>query len=248
MSHETIPEITVGLDLGVRVSQTYEVNRAGNCIAESRLATRRAPVLRGPSALSRRPRGEHAFPVDRPGARRARPRAYCCQPECDVRVPSSPAPQRSARCGVLSPAGACRSPPPLSHSTSGCAHAAASHDSPCAGSVGANAYPVDHTRPLRRQNRGDAPPQLRRCGVRPSRAPEIPHELQSSLEPVLEIITQLTAQIRVADRQIAQLIRTQYPVATRLQQPSGVGPLTALAFVLLIEDPHRFSRSRDVGA
>jgi transposase len=78
--------------------------------------------------------------------------------------------------------------------------------------------------------------------------PDVPPEFQPSLDPVLEIITQLNAQIRVADRQIDQLIRDDYPVATRLQQPSGVGRLTALAFVLLIEDPRRFARSRDVGA
>jgi hypothetical protein len=37
-------------------------------------------------------------------------------------------------------------------------------------------------------------------------------------------------------------------IAQRLQQPSGVGPLTALTFVLLVEDPTRFAKSRDVGA
>ena len=38
------------------------------------------------------------------------------------------------------------------------------------------------------------------------------------------------------------------PVTQRLQQIAGVGPLTALCFVLKIGDPHRFSRGRDVGA
>lgn len=79
-------------------------------------------------------------------------------------------------------------------------------------------------------------------------APDLPSDLAPALQPVLHIITELTSQIRDADQQIAKLIRDQYPVATRLQQPHGVGQLTALAFVLLIEDATRFSRSRDVGA
>jgi transposase len=29
---------------------------------------------------------------------------------------------------------------------------------------------------------------------------------------------------------------------------SGVGPITALSFTAIIEDPHRFARSEDVGA
>jgi len=33
-----------------------------------------------------------------------------------------------------------------------------------------------------------------------------------------------------------------------LRQVEGIGPLTALTFVLTLEDPHRFERSRSVGA
>jgi transposase len=81
------------------------------------------------------------------------------------------------------------------------------------------------------------------------RAPQsIPDELRVSLEPLLEVIADLTRRIRVFDRQIEQLVIESYPEALRLQQPSGVGALTALAFVLLVEDPKRFKHSRDVGA
>ena len=31
-------------------------------------------------------------------------------------------------------------------------------------------------------------------------------------------------------------------------QVEGIGPLTALTFVLTLEDPHRFEKSRSVGA
>lgn len=76
----------------------------------------------------------------------------------------------------------------------------------------------------------------------------IPAELRGATAPVLTIIEALTAQIRAADRQVTQVIRAHYPVAQRLQQITGVGPITALAFVLLVDDPTRFGDSRDVGA
>jgi transposase len=52
----------------------------------------------------------------------------------------------------------------------------------------------------------------------------------------------------VLEKQLVQRSRTEYPVTQRLQQIAGVGPLTALAFVLKIGDPQRFGRARDVGA
>ena len=33
-----------------------------------------------------------------------------------------------------------------------------------------------------------------------------------------------------------------------MRQVEGIGPLTALTFVLTLEDPHRFEKSRSVGA
>lgn len=76
----------------------------------------------------------------------------------------------------------------------------------------------------------------------------VPAELQPALAPVIEMINQLTAQIRKYDEQIQELIVRDYAEATQLQQIPGVGPLTALAFVLLIDDPRRFDSSRDAGA
>lgn len=77
---------------------------------------------------------------------------------------------------------------------------------------------------------------------------EIPEVLQPALRPLLELITDLTTRIRRYNQQLAGVIERVYPVAQRLQQPAGVGPLTALAYVLLVEDPARFAKSRDVGA
>ena len=78
--------------------------------------------------------------------------------------------------------------------------------------------------------------------------PEIPALLQPALAPVLETIVALTAQIHGYDRAVERMVKERYPEADHLQQPAGVGPITALAFVLLVDDPKRFERSRDVGA
>ena len=76
----------------------------------------------------------------------------------------------------------------------------------------------------------------------------IPAVVHTAVTPLLATITALTAQIHAYDTEIQTVIRTHYPVAQRLQQIAGVGPITALTFVLLVEDPARFAHSRDVGA
>lgn len=77
---------------------------------------------------------------------------------------------------------------------------------------------------------------------------EVPATLAPAVMPMLALIAELSRSIAAYDRDIARLVATAYPVARHLQQPAGVGPLTALAFVLVIDDPSRFRRSRDVGA
>ena len=77
--------------------------------------------------------------------------------------------------------------------------------------------------------------------------PHIPNELKDSLEPLIFAIDLLTQQIKELERQINRLCK-KYPETTRLLQVPGVGPITALAFVLTIEDPNRFTKSRQVGA
>ena len=44
------------------------------------------------------------------------------------------------------------------------------------------------------------------------------------------------------------VIAERYPEATRLKEVDGVGPITALTFVLTIDDVQRFAHTRDVGA
>ncbi len=76
----------------------------------------------------------------------------------------------------------------------------------------------------------------------------IPESLRLALEPLLAEISSLTESIRSYDRQIEELAQTKNPETAVLRQVTGVGALTALSFVLTLEDPRRFSRSREVGA
>jgi transposase len=76
----------------------------------------------------------------------------------------------------------------------------------------------------------------------------VPKVLCEAIVPLLETIEQLTEQIRDYDRQVVAISRDRYSDSERLQQVSGVGPLTALAYVLTLEEPDRFDKSRSVGA
>ncbi len=76
----------------------------------------------------------------------------------------------------------------------------------------------------------------------------VPSDLFPGLTGMLGMIEQLTAEIRSMDREVERLCKERYEVTGGLRQIAGVGPLTALAFVLTLEDPHRFAKSRDVGA
>ena len=76
----------------------------------------------------------------------------------------------------------------------------------------------------------------------------IPEALWPALEPILETIGSLTQRIREYDRQLETICQEHYPETDLLRQVEGVGALTALTFVLTLEDPYRFEKSRLVGA
>ncbi len=79
-------------------------------------------------------------------------------------------------------------------------------------------------------------------------AAHIPEALRPALEPILEQIGSLTQRIRDYDRKLETISKERYPETELLRQVEGIGPLTALTFVLTLEDPYRFERSRSVGA
>jgi transposase len=76
----------------------------------------------------------------------------------------------------------------------------------------------------------------------------IPELLRESLEPILEtIVASLSARIRDYERKLEALAQEHYPETKLLRQVQGVGALSALTFVLTLEDPNRFEQSRAVG-
>jgi transposase len=75
-----------------------------------------------------------------------------------------------------------------------------------------------------------------------------PMDLFPGLETLLATIEELTKTIGAMDGEIEVLCRDRYPETARLRQVPGVGAITALYYVLTIEDPSRFAKSRSVGA
>jgi transposase len=92
--------------------------------------------------------------------------------------------------------------------------------------------------------------RLRGCNPRnmnPEKAQQLSPELQAALGPVLEGIESLSARIREYNERIEDLAQESYPEVALLKQVKGVGTLIALTYMLTLEDPGRFRKSRDVG-
>lgn len=77
---------------------------------------------------------------------------------------------------------------------------------------------------------------------------KLPEALRQMIAPNVQALAELSARIAVLEREINELVQTKYPQALLLQQVPGVGALTALYYVLKIENPNRFENVRDVGA
>jgi transposase len=76
----------------------------------------------------------------------------------------------------------------------------------------------------------------------------IPEALWPALGTILETIGLLTQRIREYEDQLETISKEHYPETELLRQFEGVGMLSALTFVLTLEDPYRFAKSRSVGA
>jgi transposase len=92
--------------------------------------------------------------------------------------------------------------------------------------------------------------RLRKCGteqIHREMTKELKPQLREALDPLLTEIESLNERIAEYDRRIEQIAKGVYPEAARLKQVKGVGPLIALTYVLTLDDPYRFRRSRDAG-
>jgi transposase len=92
--------------------------------------------------------------------------------------------------------------------------------------------------------------RLPKCGTERFHRVELsglPQELQMALKPMLSPIGQLTEKIKAYDKEVIRMNLKEYPETETVRQIKGVGFLVALAYVLTMEDPEFFSKSRDVG-
>ncbi len=92
--------------------------------------------------------------------------------------------------------------------------------------------------------------RLRGCSPRKMNrelADQLSPELQSALQPLLDEIESLSERIQEYNHRVQQIAQESYPEVARLEQVKGVGTLIALTYVLTLEDPRRFRKSRDVG-
>ena len=77
----------------------------------------------------------------------------------------------------------------------------------------------------------------------------VPEELWPALKPLYDALEQITATIKEFDRRCKALCESEaYQDTQALRSVPGVGALTSLAFVTVLEESERYPTSRSVGA
>jgi len=90
--------------------------------------------------------------------------------------------------------------------------------------------------------------KLPACSAASFHKQELHETLGGALAPMLKILECMSHEIQSYDKALESLCEQRYPQTKLLRQVKGVGPLTALCFVLTIGDPARFKDARAVGA
>jgi transposase len=92
--------------------------------------------------------------------------------------------------------------------------------------------------------------RIRGCNPRnmdAEKAQTLSPELQAALGPLLQALESLSERITEYNQRIEVIAQQSYPQTALLKQIKGVGTLIALTYMLTLEDPHRFRKSRDAG-
>src|SRR6184192_683911 len=248
---DPMTKVTIGVDLGDQYSQLYVVDAAGTCVETGLVRTTRAGLERwfagqAPARVvleagTHSPWASRALQALGHEVLVANPRKLRGLYENDSKDDRVDA-EYLARVGRLDPALL----KPITHRGE-----AAQADLAVLSSrdvlVRARTLLINHTRGVVKALGGRLP----RCSAESFArrvGPHVPPALRPALAPVLEQLLQLTAAIRGVDREVERRCAEQNPATAQLRQVSGVGPVTALAYVVVLDDPTRFRRSRAVGA
>src|SRR6202161_1998526 len=92
--------------------------------------------------------------------------------------------------------------------------------------------------------------RLPKCGtyqVKEKLAEGVSAELRDVLAALLREVESLNERIKEYDERMEKIAQEVYPEVSWLKQVKGVGTQMALTYVLTIEDPYRFEKSREVG-
>ena len=75
----------------------------------------------------------------------------------------------------------------------------------------------------------------------------IPKEYHFGLLEMIDMVAKLSEKINIYDSKVKILCDKEFPETKIFSKITGVGPITSLAFILTIEDPGHFRKSRDIG-
>src|ERR1700739_1764361 len=92
--------------------------------------------------------------------------------------------------------------------------------------------------------------RLPKCGtyqVSEKLAEGLSAELREVLVPLFQEIESLNERVKEYDERMEKIAKEVYPEVSLLKQVKGAGTQIALTYVLTIEDPYRFRKSREVG-
>jgi transposase len=249
-TQQTIPNLTIGLDLGDKVSQTCEIDAAGQVV-------KRAAVATTPGAIERYFGGRSSCRVALEVSthspwvsRQLKAMGHETVVSNTSKVYVKPRrKRRNDRIDAEFLARQARSDVELLHPIK---HRGAKAQEDLAllrardQLVQARTKLINHVRGAVKSTGA----RISKCSAEAfarRAAEQVPEPLRPSLVPLLEVIADLTKRIRGMDDQVERMAE-EHPEAVRLQQPVGVGVLTAVAFVRAVEDPKRFKHSREVGA
>ena len=76
----------------------------------------------------------------------------------------------------------------------------------------------------------------------------VPQEIAASAAPLFRVIRGINEEIAEIDTRLEEIAERDYPVAALLQSVPGVGPLTAMAFTLVLGETGRFRNGRIAAA